>query len=320
MKNESKIKAMVESAVLCAVVVVIVLLTMYMPMFYIVGFIVLPIPFAYIQIKYGIKYSVMSLVVAAVISTALIGDPFSAISIVALYGVIGVTLGYSSKAKFEPLVTIMLMTALTCICTLIIYKIDVSVLQFDPVKQIVSAVNEATNSVKNAYTGMGIKDESINQLLSGNNIGTLVKMLLPSCLIISSVVSSFIIYKLAYKIFKRINCGIQNTKPMSMWFLSRGLTTAMLIMIVASLVGFYELGDNGYIYLVSSFLIFVFAYLMQAVGVVSYFCDKAHMPRIMKYIIIIFSMMIVPFNYLLVFLGMIDYIVDFRKIGPRNVR
>ena len=319
MKNESKIKALVESAILCAISVLIIVLSMYLPLFYILGYMILPIPFAYIQIKHGIRYSLMSLFAAGAVSAILV-DPFLALSLIAVYGVVGVALGYSSKSKLDSFTTIALMTALLCIGTIIMYKLSVVVLGIDAVKQLTDAINQAVKSTKDMYTQMGIQDETINNMLNSGSLVKAMKMLIPSVVILSSLIVSFIIYKLTYKVFKKINnCSIPDTKPISEWFLSRGLTTVLLVLIIISYIASFKLGESGNIYVFNSFIVFSFAYIIQAIALLSFYCDKIHMAKAIK-IILLILLIFSPFSYFLVFLGMIDYIVDFRKIGPRRIQ
>ena len=96
-----KTSALVEAGILAAIEVVFALVGSYVPVLSLFADFLLPLPIALCGQRNGFKWSLGSLLVAAMI-IAIIVNPVQALSVVAVFGLIGLTVGYCMHRRLSP--------------------------------------------------------------------------------------------------------------------------------------------------------------------------------------------------------------------------
>ena len=96
-----KTSAMVEAGILAAIAIVFAIISMYVPV--IGSFInfLWPLPIAICGMRNGLRWSVMTLIVAD-IAVAVLISPLHAFSLLAAFSLVGLTLGECMRRGYKP--------------------------------------------------------------------------------------------------------------------------------------------------------------------------------------------------------------------------
>ena len=97
-----KTSAMVEAGILAAVAIVMALISMYVPVLGAFVNFVWPLPIVICGCRHGLKWSIMTLLVATVI-IAMIISPINAFFLAAIFGLLGLILGECMRRHLPPM-------------------------------------------------------------------------------------------------------------------------------------------------------------------------------------------------------------------------
>ena len=111
-----KTSAMVEAGILAAIAIVFAIISMYVPV--IGSFInfLWPLPIAICGMRNGLRWSVMTLIVAD-IAVAVLISPLHAFSLLAAFGLVGLTLGECMRRGYKPF-KLMLISSTACLISI----------------------------------------------------------------------------------------------------------------------------------------------------------------------------------------------------------
>lgn len=316
MQRKSTTRQLVESALLTAITAMLILIGYYVPIFYFIGTFIYPLPLALIYVRNGSKYSLMSLVVTGVIVGITI-DPLTALSITILSGLLGIALGYSLKKKNPIYITIGIMAGVTFVSTIALIKLSTLILGQDILMQGINQFTQSLEMVKGFYTKAGIPKEQIDMMLKVFPGPDVIKLLVPAMFVLHGLVTSFITYLMAQKIFRKFGYNLEEIKPLSNWYIPVWLMMGFLAVIVFGFVLKLlkvPMVDN---YLINATIIFNFIFSINGLAAVSFFLKKKNVTKGLRVVIVIF----IAFSQLssiLYFLGIMDYVLDFRKLDPKR--
>ena len=96
-----KTSEMVEAGILAAIAVLFAILGAYLPVLGALFSFLWPVPIAVCGMRNGLRWSVMSLIVSCAVIGSLLG-PVQSLSIMAMFGLLGLVLGECMHRGFEP--------------------------------------------------------------------------------------------------------------------------------------------------------------------------------------------------------------------------
>lgn len=141
-----------------------------------------------------------------------------------------------------------------------------------------------------------------------------VKPLIPSGLIISTIILSFVHCLLGYKILDW--SGIKNSNailPFKFWKFPSYLS----IVFILSILGFLLIGDSQTligIFTINLFNLLTYALLIQGASLVYWFLREKYVGKIFSVLGVILLFVLPPLSFLLLFIGVCDLTFNFRKI------
>jgi uncharacterized protein YybS (DUF2232 family) len=322
-------RAIVETGITAAIIAVLTLMTVYVPILGMVGFYLLPIPITILYMRHGLKIIAAGLFVSAVILSTLM-DPIRAVSLLTIFGMAGITLGYCFKKDKGVLTTIGLLTGALIIATsldtvvtaVIIQKMSINDFIVQGLNMINEINTEMAKTLKQTYTSMGASQQILDQ------VDKLVSMMttkvtlsfIALVLLSSSVISAFIDYIVCKSILIKLGYNIRRMKPFTLIYIN-SLAGALVALPMA--LGMFLYGKKlpyGDVIFIGGQLIFQTVFLVVGVSVVFYFIkNRFNVPIGILIVIGIFTIANQFFNQIYIFIGLADMIVDFRKINPNKV-
>ncbi|HBM82011.1 MAG: YybS family protein [Clostridiales bacterium] len=314
--NKINTKALVEASILIAIASIIIIMSIYVPFFMIVGYILWPIPITLLTFKYDIKMSLMSLFALFLIVSAF-ANPISAFSLILLYGIPAVILGICLRRKTSPFITVLSMAASMFISYIVTIKLSTLIFGIDVMKETYKMFDDGISGAREMLRGMQISEEQINVMIPKELNSSLLRMVLPGMLAVTSILGSFLNYYVVGIIFKRLKIKIDTLKPFNEWYVSNSLSYGLFFSMLVSFILVYLKVNNADIVFNSIYIIFQFAFIIDGFAVVYWFLRSRRIGKILSIFIMV---MLLSLSMVIFYLGIIDFILDFRKINPSRKR
>ncbi len=306
-------KSLVEAAILAALSTVIIIVSYYIPALLTIGAIAWSIPITLLTFKYDIKISILTLIVSLLISSAFI-TPVTAIAIAILYGLPALILGFCLRKKYPPFTTLISMSIAMFLSYVLTFKFSELITGKDILQEFLEIMKQAVNYSKSLALKHGGDQKAVEDTFSKLLNVDLVKMALPGAMVVAAVFGSFIDYYIVQIIFRKLNLKINEIKPVEYWYISNSTSYGIFFLTIASLIMLSAGVNNAEIISATVYAIFVFAFAVQGIALISWLFKKRGVPG--KLVVVLDILILIMFSQILFFIGILDYIIDFRKINP----
>lgn len=137
-----KTSAMVEAGILAAVAIVMALISMYVPVLGAFVNFVWPLPIVICGCRHGLKWSIMTLLVATVI-IAMIISPINAFFLAAIFGLLGLILGECMRRHLPPMKMMLYGSVGAVIALILNIVLSFWVLGIDPIEMMFSSFHQS---------------------------------------------------------------------------------------------------------------------------------------------------------------------------------
>ena len=311
---------MVEAGILAAVAVVMSLIGVYVPVLGTLLNFVWPLPIVVCGCRHGLKYSIMSLLVASVIIAAVI-SPVQAFFLCAIFGVMGIILGECMRRHLPPLRLMFFGSIGAGLAFVINILLCFWVLGIDPVETIFASFNESLGYVEDFYRSHNFSSEQLAASLNDyRNMLKLMRIIMPAAFLLSAPCFAFINYQAAKAIMVKLGDSFPPFPP----FRELTVPAWVLYPFVLSLFAvtyFYQTGQQqGWPYLIAvnvqtltSFLL-----LFQAVVLLYWYCQTKGKPTWWANVGTALVLFVPLLGQLMIYVGAFDMVADFRKLRHRK--
>ncbi|MFJ8528923.1 YybS family protein [Bacillus sp. NPDC094106] len=292
-----------EGAVLLAVYAVLLLVSLYIPILSMVVTFALPLPFLLFMVRHPFSSACMFFV-SALFVTIIVSSPLSLVKTF-MCGIIGIALGYMYKKQKRPVEILLVGTLAYLISFLLIYIGSVKFFNIDLMKQMQDMFKEGIEQSEKIMTAAGASITEEQKDLLGQ-ISDLLRILLPSLLVIVSVMYSWITVLMAGNVLRRLKHSVVPWPKFRDMQLPKNIVWYYVIFIVLST--FMKVESDSYLHIVFSNLYFIFSMLLVFQGFV-FIAFLAHAKGytkalpIISFIVCMFIPMLFP---LVTILGIID--------------
>lgn len=313
--------ALVQMSIMVAISVVLILVSSSLPMFNFVINFILPIPMAYIYIKYDLNKVILANFVVLLLSCLFV-DLFTAVSFAIMIFIISFVLGFCFKRKIDSLKTILFMAIAFIVITALQFIISVNIIagiSFSTfINQVIGVFQKTVKDIENIYINSGVSKSQVQSLVEPLKAffdKKLILTFIQTLLILSGIINAYITELITVGIFRRLRIEIPKIIKfyefhMHNLVLAFGIIAVcigLLLERVGSSIGIYI---STTVYMVGQVLLLICGISL----VVYYLKSKAKMKNAAIVLIVILTLFISVVMYMYVFLGLIDTFVDFRKI------
>ncbi len=208
--NRDKSKGLREGAMMVALTIAIVLATQYIPLFSLIGTIACGIPMSALASRNGFKVTVPALLAVALLSILVTGNVFSGISLVLLSVLPGTVAGYGLGKKypfFKILFACCIAVCIGWIFELLVAKLFLGEGIEEMLSSAIAQMRGMMESMVATMTENGLVDpEATPEKLIGEIMSAteqVTRLYLPSFIIISSMISGYIIMRLCGFVINR---------------------------------------------------------------------------------------------------------------------
>ena len=274
-------------------IIFLTLLNFFIPFFSLFVLVVWPIPVVIIAVKHNSNQAGIVIAAAAIINGIFL-SPLMGLMTVIGFGFIGFVLGGSLKEGLSPFKTLIFTILAVLISQSLIFGVSNYLLGYN--------FNHIINNALNMLTQTPQLDEA---LLS--QFKTLIKMLFPAMIIVSSIVMGSLNYFVSVWFLNRQGYKIDMVTPIQYWQFPKWTVTLGILI---------TLFFNTNTYLLNLNVLLFFAAFLQGFAVGLFYITKRD--SIFLDILYIFLVLILPvLSFGLIFIGLIDMWFNLRKINKK---
>lgn len=320
MGKEIKSKSLVEAGLMSGIVFILMMLTI-LPVFDLIGSFIIPIPIALLYLRYGNKIAWASTVVSGILA-GIFYNPFLAVQAIIVYGIMGVILGYcidNNKSSVKTVVYLMIANGIGSLVQFTLSIVIFSKISLkDYLYQIVDMFHEIANVMPQTVTGA----EGVNPVIEfykSIDIDFLI-MILPVIFIMQVTISAVLNFIVTKSIMRKLGYkNIQDLPKFSNWYLDNKVGAGIVLLICIGTIAKVKSLAYGDTIFFTAYYIFIVAFTIQGLALVSYFLKNKL--KLSNILIIFISIMIItsPLIIYLFGVGLADLIMDVRGIDPNSL-
>lgn len=313
--NDNTNRSMMENAL----VILIMSLYIVYGIYYVPLLIIfIPVPFVVLGMRNGLKNNIISMAITSLI-VALVLDIPSALVLLLIFGPLSIALNYCIKKRKKTWDIIVISTLALFVSLLIITSIGRFSTELGSEGQSEEIWTEIVTIQTERFKEIGMTNtqvfENIEMLEAAYKYMLIV---LPSILIIASIIISFSNYLLSTAILRRMGYGMVNRPRLSRFKLPENIIMGSGIMFITAIImGWLDLPYHNALLLNISLLV-GFIFFLQGLAVIDFLLIKIKMRMTFRVLLLFISVVFVPLGGMLFFIGMFDSVFDMRKIGKRK--
>lgn len=313
-----KTSEMVEAGILAALAVLFAILGTYLPVLGIIFNFLWAVPIAVCGMRNGFRWSVMTLIVAGAVIGSLLG-PLQALSMMAMFGLLGLALGECMYRGYTPSKTLVYGSAAVFVSILLSLGLGMLVVGTNPVDMMFNGLEEALQEMQGYYQAAGMSKEQIAAAVQANkDMIEMIHLILPGSLIVCSPIIAFVNYYGARKVLAKMGVVFAPLPPFKNWRVSE-----YLIWPFALSMGFmatypdapqlvFEIAIN--IQTVTSV-----AFLFQGWAVIYWWLEKNGKPRWLGTVSVVLALSVQFIATFIVLLGAFEAVFDYRDLKERSL-
>jgi len=313
-----KTSALVESGILAAIATVFTIIGAYVPILSLIANFVWPLPIILCGRRHGLKWSFLCLMVAGIIASILI-SPIHALSVVAVFGIIGLTMGECMRRQMSP-IKLMLVSSVGAFFSFIISMlIGYLLMHINILEVFLDSMSQGFDMSIDFYRQMGYGADQLAQITTEmDTMKKMVQMIMPIAFIMVAPVTVFVNYWAARKILSKLGDYYPWFPAFSQWSMPRYTLLPYGVSLIL-LMQFNSRQEHPMYQF--AFNLFVFSnvlLIIQALALIYWYIETKGKPRwwfSVCFVIIFISQFI---SQIAVLLGAYDLLFDFRHRKPKT--
>ncbi|MBP2633337.1 MAG: Protein of unknown function rane [Firmicutes bacterium] len=308
-----RVKPMVEGGILAAIAVAMSLISLYVPIIGSFMALILPLPIIVLVVRHGVRWGIMSTIIAGVLISMLI-SPLQAISIVVVCGFIGVVLGYTYRKGYSAVRCLTIGSVSAIASILVVFAVSLLVINVNPMNIQMDMMQQAFEESLAVYRSSGMSETEIAEIAGKFKTGLdTVKQLVPVTVVLAGLFETYINFIVAGVVLRRVGLmNIVTMPPFKEWKLPWGL----VYIYAFSLIGMYWGSSHEIEVLLQVSMNFnMFAGILsfiQGLVILFYMADRYQLSNFLRGIILILILTSGLFQ-VVALIGLFDIIFDYRK-------
>lgn len=314
-----KTSAMVEAGILAAVAVVMALISMYIPVLGAFVNFVWPLPVVICGMRHGLKWSLMTLLVASVIIAVVI-SPVQAFFLAAIFGLLGLILGECMRRHLPPMRLLLCGSVGAVIALVLNIVLSLWVLGIDPLEMMFNSFNDSLVQLESFYREHGFSEEDIKASVnSWREMIRMMRVIMPGAFLLSAPLMAFINYIAAKKILTKLGEHFESFPPFTELIVPGWILYPYVLSLFA--VTYYYKTDQSswqYTLAVNVQTVTSFLLIFQGIVLLYWFCKTKGKPTWWANVGTALMFLVPLFSQIMVYVGAFDIVFDFRRLRPNH--
>lgn len=311
----TKAKPMIEGGILGAVLVAIAVMSLYIPFVHMVW----SIPIALIGARHGLRYSVLTAIVATLVIVLTV-HIVQGLWLLLGGALTGVVLGACLRGNLTGMQTAVFTTIAACISTLAVFGASMVFMDIDAMQMTEQIQTMMMDTMQQVSLEMGADDAQHAHLMAlGAEMSRSLVMLFPSGLIVYALCCTIVNLAIIRIIMRRLQMHTVEFPSFAHWRFSGWVLYLFVLSLVGTYWGNKWLSDTMVVLAENVRLITSLALFIEGLAVVYYVkCRNRLLGRIW-WLLVVFAILSPLLNIALIVLGGIDILMNYRKIGEKQV-
>lgn len=313
-----KTSALVEAGILAAIAVIFTLVGNYIPVLSFIANLIWPLPIILCGRRNGLKWSILSLLVAGII-VAMLLSPFTAVTEVLILGIVGLAMGEGMRRQMTPVQILSIGTVATLVSLALSIAAGFFLMDINIFTQLTQAVEQSMSMSMDLYKTIGIPKAQMEIVESqlANTIKAL-KLLLPAAFFLSAPITVFVNYWVATKVLARLGDYYPPFPPFSEWKMPKSLLLPLVVAL--ALLFFYRGQPESWTFKGAANVMFCisFCFMIDALAVVRWYVLDRGKSKAWFKIAVFLTFFNQFFAQIMIFAGAYDLMFDFRKRFSRK--
>ncbi len=231
----SRIKPLTESGILAAVTVIMAMIGVYVPFLGIFAILLWPLPIVVLIVRHGLRWGLMSVIVSAVLTAALL-EPVVAVRLALAFGPGGIALGYGYRQGWSGVRTfsggvVASLLAKSAALALVAY-----ITGLQPFDMQFNMMDESFGSAVTMYESIGMTPDQIEMARENFQTNmTLLRQMLPLLIFFMGLMDISLNFIVAGQLLKRLGHKVPTFPPFAEW----RLPGAFMYLYCFALLGMY---------------------------------------------------------------------------------
>ncbi len=315
-----KTSAMVQAGILAAVAIVMALISMYVPVLGAFVNFVWPLPIIICGCRHGLKWSIMTLLVATII-IAMIISPVNAFFLAAIFGLLGLILGECMRRHLPPMKMMFYGSIGAVIALILNIVLSFWVLGMNPIDMMFSSFHESLGQLAMYYREHGMSEVEIKKIVAEyEELLRMMKIIMPGAFLLCAPLMAFVNYVAAKKILTKLGETFEAFPPFTMLTIPGWVLWPYGLSLLA-VTYYYQTDQSSWMYLLSVNIQTVcsFLFVFQGIVLLYWFIDKHRKPRWWANVGLVLMFAVPIFSQIMVYVGAFDVVFDFRKIRDKRL-
>lgn len=314
----TRVTSMTESGLLAAITVVMALVGVYIPLLGTVAVLMWPLPILVLIVRHGLKWGLMAVFVAGVLTAALV-EPAVSLRLALAFAPGGIALGLGFRKNWSSVRTLTTGIVASMAAKLAAFALLFALTGIEPFSTQFDVMENSFDQTIEMYRSMGMSETQIDEARDNltQNL-SLMRLLLPLVIVIMGLMDTALNYLIGSKVLRRLGHEVKTLPPFVEW----RLPPVFVYVFGFSLIGLYWGTTRGLdlLYQASLNLVMLstFAGLLQGLSVYAYASRHYRWPKFFSMAFITFVMLNGFLVRLLAFVGLFDMVLDYRTRYWKN--
>lgn len=303
----NSIRSITEGAILTALYSILLLAVLFIPLIGSLFLFILPVPFVIYVTRHTLKKGLLMLTVALFI-TYMVGS-IATLPITLMFGTTGLIMGYIYSLK-KGAYAILLSGSLGFIANFVLLFIVTNVFfHINFIEDTKKMMYQSMETAEKMVTSLGQPTDQFEMMYQ---FIEMISYIVPSAMVITSIVLAFVTQFFANQILKRFKYEIKSFPPIRKWSFPKSLLWYYLIVTIIFMTG-PEQGTILFTIIINLFIVLEIIMTIQGFSFIFFYFHINKKPLTIPVVIVILSLFMTFLLSIIRILGIIDLGFNLRK-------
>ena len=309
----TRVTSMTESGLLAALTVVMALIGVYVPLLGTVAILMWPLPILILIVRHGLKWGVMAVAVAGVLTAALV-EPVVSLRLALAFAPGGIALGIGFRNGWSPVRTLATGIAASMASKLAALALLFAITGVEPFSMQFDMMEASFDQTIAFYRGVGLSEEQLAEVKTNmtENI-SLMRLLVPLMVVMMGLMDTMVNYYFGGKVLRRLGHEVKALPPFTEWRLPPAFAYLFAFSLIGAYWGATRNIDLLYRASLNLSMLATLAGLVEGISVYVYASRHYHWSKFLTMFVITFVMLNTFLVRILCLVGLFDMVIDYRR-------
>lgn len=310
--------SMVEGAIFAAIAIVFNLVFAYIPLAGVFLQLVMPLPIVICGMRNGLRWSILSTVVATVI-VAMVVNPIHALFFIAVFGIMGIVLGECMHRHLAP-GKLLLYSSLGAVVSIALNMVlALYVMGINPVTMMFTSLDDAVPQIGATLASSGMDPETAAGFMHQmkENV-SMMKLILPGAMLLVAPLLVLVNYWAGRKVLSRMGERFEGFPPADRWGFPVWVAGAYIVGLFA--IQFFNTDKESWQFILAANVWAISSMLLVVQGLVLlyWYLKKNGKPGWVFKVAFAACMLIPLFALIMTYVGGYDILFDVRELRGKK--